>query len=254
MAASPTRSALPDHYAILGVAPEGTLGEIKAAYRRRSRELHPDRNASPDANRQMAALNAAFAVLSSRERREEYDIHRPRVVVYEEPRPPAIVPAEGPLALQPERLPDWYEFLDLHMNASSAEVIEALNRTGAAIRLGGYASGDDGRLQVQLKRAAETLTNPRVRAVYDAALNGMPPAAGTYPEYHETLYSYIGVRATASGERLAEAVTSLSAKLRKGSREYRELEAAWKTLRNPETRAKYDAARKEAVWGTGEAE
>ena len=239
-----------DHYEVIGVDPSAELPAIKRAYRKRSFDLHPDRNRSPEAHRQMARLNDSFAVLSDRRQREAYDATRPRHVVYAEPRPAAVVSADGPLAFQPDRLPDWYEFLDLHMNASSAEVIDALNRTGAAIRAAAYAASDEDRLRLQLKRAAETLTTPRVRAVYDRALSGTPPPAGTFPEYHENWYGYLGGRRTSSSDRLAEAVTALSAKLRRGSREYLELTTAWKVLRDPESRAAYDETIGEPLWGT----
>ena len=250
MPAKVPRSGPADHYETLGVHPAADAAAIKRAYRKRSFDLHPDRNRSPDAHRQMATLNDSFAILSDRQRREDYDARRPRPIVFAEPRPPAILPLEGPGALQPERLPDWYEFLDLHMNASSAEVIEALNRTGAAIRAAAYGFGDEGRIRAQLKRAAETLTAPRVRTVYDRALSGTPPPAGSFPEYHENWYSYLGVRGSSGPERMAEAVTSLSGKLRRGSREYNELTTAWKTLRDPKTRAAYDESLGEPLWGT----
>ncbi|MHC8380808.1 J domain-containing protein [Pseudomonas sp. LB3P14] len=46
---------------------------IKAAYRRRAMELHPDRNASAGATNQFQHLNEAYAVLSEPESRAEYD-------------------------------------------------------------------------------------------------------------------------------------------------------------------------------------
>lgn len=62
-----------DHYATLGVERTASAEEIKASYRRLSRELHPDRNTAPDANRRMAAINDAYAVLSDPHRRAEHD-------------------------------------------------------------------------------------------------------------------------------------------------------------------------------------
>ncbi len=62
-----------DHYATLGVERTASPEEIKASYRRLSRELPPDRNAAPDANRRMAAINDAYAVLSDPARRADHD-------------------------------------------------------------------------------------------------------------------------------------------------------------------------------------
>jgi DnaJ-class molecular chaperone len=229
---------LPDHYATLGVPREATFAEVRAAYRRRSRELHPDRNQSPDANRQMAALNAAYAVLGDGARRAEYDRALPRR--HAAPRPAATPPAEGPGAPQPGHMPDWYEFLDLRHGTSTAEILDALRRTRAAILGAGYSEADEERLLAQLRRAAATLTEPRVRAIYDRALEGTPPPPGQYPDYHEHWYSYLGVRPTASLETIAGQVTRLAAGMRRDSPEFRALQLAWRTLRDPEQRLAYD--------------
>lgn len=232
------RAHEPDHYATLGIPPTASPAEVRAAYRRRSRDTHPDRNATPGAHRAMAAVNAAYAVLSDPARREDYDFARPKPKP--PPRPAAAVPTSGRSAPQPARLPDWYEFLDLHMNVSTAEAIEAANRLGAEIRTAGYGEPETERLVLQLKEAVETLTNPRTRKIYDAALCGTPPPPGSYAYLHEDWYSFLGVRRTSSLDRIAEQVTAISGRLRKDSPEYREVEAAWRTLRDPELRAKYD--------------
>lgn len=226
-----------DHYETLGVTRRATAKEVKAAYRQRSRELHPDRNASPDAHRAMAELNAAYAVLRDQARRADYDRAHPARVAA---RAPAQPPRAGPGAPQPERLPDWYEFLDLRHGADTAHVLAALKRTGATIRAANYSDEDEDHLLAQLKVAADTLTNPSLRAVYDRALEGTPPPPGAYPPWHEDYYSYLGVRPDAPFVRIAEQVADLASKSRKGTREYRELEAAWRTLRDEASRAAYD--------------
>jgi len=235
-----------DPYETLGVARNASAKEVKTAYRRRSRELHPDRNAAPEANRAMSALNEAYGLLADADRRSEYDRVHP---VKLQPRPREFPPESGACALQPESMPDWYEFLDLRMGAGTAHVLEALTRTGAAIRAANYSDEDYGRLRVQLKTAADTLTNPSLRAIYDRALEGTPPPPGAYPNWHEDWYSYIGVRPHAPFVRIAEQVADLASKSRKGTREYRELELAWRTLRDEGSRAIYDeelARRREA--------
>lgn len=62
------------HYEVLGVEPGAEIDEIRAAYRARARDLHPDRRAAePDAVLEMAAVNQAWAVLGDPRRRAEYD-------------------------------------------------------------------------------------------------------------------------------------------------------------------------------------
>lgn len=53
------------YYAILGVAPNATLAEIKKAYRLKAKLLHPDVNKAPDAQEQFILLNEAYEYLES---------------------------------------------------------------------------------------------------------------------------------------------------------------------------------------------
>ncbi|MFQ5509511.1 MAG: DnaJ domain-containing protein [Leptospirillia bacterium] len=62
------------YYRILGIAPEGSQIGIKKAFRRRSKELHPDYNKRLGAAEQFAALNEAYRVLSDPEARARYDM------------------------------------------------------------------------------------------------------------------------------------------------------------------------------------
>jgi curved DNA-binding protein CbpA len=156
------------------------------------------------------------------------------------PSRPETPPKYGRGAPQPERLPDYYIFLGLEPNADPAKVIEALRRLGWDIRAASYSPEDEDRLLRQLRDAADTLTDPRTRAVYDRALDGHSPPAGQYPRFHLDYYSFLGLRPNASADRIAEQATRLTRDQRRNSREYREIEAAWRTLRDPDRRAVYD--------------
>ncbi|MDX6256256.1 MAG: molecular chaperone DnaJ [Frankiales bacterium] len=63
-----------DYYEMLGVARGSTPDEIKKAYRRLARTLHPDVNPDPEAQEQFKALTTAYEVLSDPQKREMYDL------------------------------------------------------------------------------------------------------------------------------------------------------------------------------------
>ncbi|ODM93470.1 DnaJ subfamily B member 11 [Orchesella cincta] len=65
-----------DFYAILGVPRSATTNQIKKAYRRLAKELHPDKNKDDDdAVNKFQDLSAAYEALSDPEKRETYDRH-----------------------------------------------------------------------------------------------------------------------------------------------------------------------------------
>ena len=63
-----------DYYAVLGVRRDASQEEIKRAYRRLARELHPDVNADPHAEERFKEVGRAYEVLSDPEKRQVHDL------------------------------------------------------------------------------------------------------------------------------------------------------------------------------------
>jgi len=66
-------SARRDYYDVLGVEPGASDKEIKSAFRRLARELHPDVSDHPEAQERFREAAEAYEVLSKPETRELYD-------------------------------------------------------------------------------------------------------------------------------------------------------------------------------------
>jgi molecular chaperone DnaJ len=64
-----------DYYDVLGVSRDASETEIKKAFRRLARELHPDVNQEPDAEDRFKEAAEAYEVLSDAERRRTYDAY-----------------------------------------------------------------------------------------------------------------------------------------------------------------------------------
>lgn len=63
-----------DPYQILGVAKTADEAEIKKAYRRRAKDLHPDRNQKdPKAQERFSELNTAYEILGDADKRKQFD-------------------------------------------------------------------------------------------------------------------------------------------------------------------------------------
>ena len=63
-----------DHYETLGVQRDASADEIKKAYRRLARELHPDVNPSGEAAERFKQVTHAYDVLSDPNQRQQYDM------------------------------------------------------------------------------------------------------------------------------------------------------------------------------------
>lgn len=70
-----------DHYEKLGLAPSATAELIKAAYRKKAAQYHPDKNQAQDAALRFREVQEAYEVLSDAERRKVFDDYRQRSLI-----------------------------------------------------------------------------------------------------------------------------------------------------------------------------
>ena len=104
-------SDMRNYYRILGVSVDASAEEVKRAYRRLAKELHPDRHPNaPDATAKFQALNEAHAVLSDPEARARYDA---ACIVAEAPNEsrqsdPITCSSCGAVSAQPRYVIFWY--------------------------------------------------------------------------------------------------------------------------------------------------
>lgn len=184
-------------HAVLGVAADAPPEQIRAAYRRRARELHPDRHVQPDgsipseAHEAFCALNRALqgALAASRlPRQAPVTVSPPRrgVVPQQRPRPTEAVSADPvrTLLTVPSRTSQEWSTEQLEcwalvvVPAARAALVEATRTAAGAGALGPASATATAHALLTLTlrsqgRAVKVLED-RVTAAYDALESALP--------------------------------------------------------------------------------
>jgi hypothetical protein len=127
-----------DAYLALGVAPDATAEEIRTAYRRLARALHPDANPGDQiAAERFRRVAQAYRVLGDEERRHRYDFLRltprpgPRAA-RQAPGPTGNVTVRGPQAF-PAHHPRQVEQANVRPEADEWSFLVRVVRWGTAL-------------------------------------------------------------------------------------------------------------------------
>ena len=101
---------MPTYYDVLQVERDATPDGVRAAYRKLAQKYHPDKMpGNANASRAMAAINAAYEVLSDSHRRAEHDLWIRRAERTALPLPPGpAVPKDLWDVLHPATSWPWY--------------------------------------------------------------------------------------------------------------------------------------------------
>jgi molecular chaperone DnaJ len=115
----------PDPYTLLGVSPQASTAEIKAAYRALVKRHHPDAGGNDDT---ILALNAAWEVLRDGDRRRRFDRHRvPNPAERSGPQARAAAPPASPGrgAVRDQELAHWLQRVHAPIDRLVGQVINS---------------------------------------------------------------------------------------------------------------------------------
>ena len=142
-----------DLYEVIGVSRDATDDEIKKAFRKQARKLHPDVNKSPNAEEQFKELNEAYDILSDPNKRAYYD--RTGAV-------PGAAGGPGPYG------PGYVDFEDIFSNTGFGGMGDIFSSFFSGMAGGGAARREGRDMGVGLRLTLEEVaTGAKKEIVYD---------------------------------------------------------------------------------------
>ena len=148
-----------DLYSELGVARGASEAEIKKAYRKLAKELHPDRNQdNPKATDRFGKVTHAYDILTDKNKRAQYD--RGEIDEQGNPRAPFGFGQGGPRGGGRQRGPGGAEWEFNGNEADLSDIFEGIfggsARRGGGFGNGGFAGGGFGGRQAPPQKGADT--------------------------------------------------------------------------------------------------
>ncbi|GLT01728.1 molecular chaperone DnaJ [Sphingobium jiangsuense] len=129
-----------DPYSILGVSRNASEKEIKSAYRKLAKELHPDRNAdNPKAAERFSQVTGAYDLLSDKDKRAQFD--RGEIDGDGNPTAPFGFGGGGGYSAHGQPGAGGFEFRSGEGGADFSDIFEGLFGGGGARQAGGFGGG-----------------------------------------------------------------------------------------------------------------
>ncbi|WP_255428175.1 J domain-containing protein [Ramlibacter cellulosilyticus] len=155
---------MPTYYDVLQVERDATPERVRAAYRKLAQKYHPDKMpGNVNAVRAMAAINAAYEVLSDAHRRAEHDLWIRRASQTSQPAPAAApLPANIWAYLHPATNWPWYLLFGT-LAVALGTVATAMYLTAMPARAASYPMAQPCAATVAAAPAAGTTTPCRHR-------------------------------------------------------------------------------------------
>ncbi len=183
-----------DYYSILGIGRSSNLTEIRQAFRRRARELHPDKNqADPRAEEKFKDLGEAYRILSDPEKRKQYDLFGSVGGDYAPP------PGWGGGAPRDFNTENSYADWEAFGGASFEEILDNfMNNFGARARRGSHRrtskfQGERGSdVEVEMPVSVEDLFNLRPKQIRISTTRRCESCEGTGKTAGELCYECRG--------------------------------------------------------------